>query len=489
MKLRKLIAVFSAVLMLCALIPVGAMVSAADNLVANGDFEAGNFNTGWDQSWYAPSIVTDVVHSGSYAMKTGNTASQYQTMIKSADIAVEANTNYKVTFWYYYEGTAATPKFYFYAQTTSAGNIKSITLAPAASGNWYQGTLEFNSGSNTAITLLLQNCTVNSGGFYYFDDFAMKKVVEPSNDGYVYNGDFETGDTIKWNFKWSGASAEMVAGHNGGSAAKVIINSQWENMCQSIAVEANTDYVVTFWAKDCDGMTFLIKGSANITQVAPAGSEWAQYTLAFNSGDNTAINLMMMGSRTTTCTGIFDDIKMVKQCDTCASDANYPCYAGTCTVCGAPVAAAGHSYDNAYDADCYICGDIRGVELPVSFGGNSVSEDVSGLAFRFDMDIDNVAIAEGKKTKADFSAATIDGNKVIKIGAIATNGNDTIDIEVVHLCDLEPDSIGYAIRIINIPAANLGSDITITPYFIVEIDGETVTVYGEAQTANYNQYI
>ena len=130
MKLRKLIAVLAAMLMLCSLIPAGAMVSAAAvNLIENGDFETGNFNTGWDQSWYAPSIVTDVVHGGTYAMKTTNTASQYQTMIKTKAITVEANTDYTVTFWYYYDGSGTDAGAYLYAKGNGSTNISQIGRA------------------------------------------------------------------------------------------------------------------------------------------------------------------------------------------------------------------------------------------------------------------------------------------------------------------------------------------------------------------------
>ena len=42
MKMRKIIAVLSAVLMLCTLLPMGALVSAAETVVFNWDFEDGN---------------------------------------------------------------------------------------------------------------------------------------------------------------------------------------------------------------------------------------------------------------------------------------------------------------------------------------------------------------------------------------------------------------------------------------------------------------
>ena len=327
MKICKIIAMIAAVMMLCAMLPLGALSVAADNnLLVNGGFETGDF-TGWDKGWYNPAIDSTVTHSGSYSMKTGNTASQYQTMIKSQKIAVEANTDYTVTFWYYYDGTNAAPSFYFYVKDGgNSVNLGSGFISPAEAGKWYQGTVEFNTGNYTELLLLLQNKTVNDGGVYYFDD-----------------------------------------------------------------------------------------------------------------------------------------ISMIKLCDVCVSDADHAYADGVCTVCGSDVPAA---------------------ELPVSFGGNSVSEAVQGLAFKFDVAATGIAIVDD--TVADLSNAYVGEYKLVKMGAILSNSKSEIDIEAVYLCELDENSASYAVRIINIPEANYGDQITATPYFVIEADGQQFTVLGETQTASYN---
>ncbi len=144
-----------------------------------------------------------------------------------------------------------------------------------------------------------------------------------------------------------------------------------------------------------------------------------------------------------------------------------------------------HTYDHDYDMDCNDCGDTREVATPVTFGGNSVSEDVSGLAFKFDVTVKDMNV---DITTAIYDNATVGGYKLLKMGAIVTNGISSVDIEAVYLCDLDTaaDTASYAVRIINIPEANYGSEITATPYFILEIDGVATTVYGESQTATYN---
>lgn len=157
-----------------------------------------------------------------------------------------------------------------------------------------------------------------------------------------------------------------------------------------------------------------------------------------------------------------------------------------CNGCGAGRTPADHVYDHEFDVDCNECGAVREMaETPVDFGGNSVSEDVSGLAFKFDVSVVGMKM---NRTTAIYDGATIDDYKLIKMGAIATNGVDTIDIPCVYLCDLEPDSCGFAVRIINIPTDKYDVPITSTPYFVIEVDGVQCTVYGETRTASYNNF-
>ena len=150
------------------------------------------------------------------------------------------------------------------------------------------------------------------------------------------------------------------------------------------------------------------------------------------------------------------------------------------------IVAHEHVYDNAFDTDCNKCGEVRAVVAPIAKNGFSVSEDVNGLAVRFTATLEGMGI-DG--TTAIYDSATLNGYKVISMGAIVTNGVSTIDVPAVYLCD-DDVSTGaqYAIRIKNIPADKYDVEITFTPYIIVEIDGEQVTIEGEAVTGTYNQY-
>ena len=133
------------------------------------------------------------------------------------------------------------------------------------------------------------------------------------------------------------------------------------------------------------------------------------------------------------------------------------------------------------------------------------SEDVSGLAFRFDVATSGMLV---DKTTAIYDEATIkavDGNnyKLIGMGAIVTNnpnlgnnggafyldavdGKKVIDIPAVYLCDLEADSAAYTVRIRNIPADKLDAAIYARPYYVFDYNGTEITVYGDIVGASYN---
>ncbi len=190
----------------------------------------------------------------------------------------------------------------------------------------------------------------------------------------------------------------------------------------------------------------------------------------------------------------------------CVSNAAYPCQDGECINCGLPYAAdADHTYTNAHDASCNVCGDIRDVVLPaediILFGGNSVSETKNGLAFKFDAAVNGVVF--DKKYNANYTNATvaIDGveYKLVGLGAIANNKglkDQTLDnIDGKYVKDVfankvfkdEAGATSYAVRIINIPTEKLNAEIIVRPYFIYEdLSGEQIVVYGQDQIQSYN---
>ena len=94
----------------------------------------------------------------------------------------------------------------------------------------------------------------------------------------------------------------------------------------------------------------------------------------------------------------------------------------------------------------------------------------------------------------------LDGHKLVTMGAVVSNnpnvapslnavdGERTLDIPAVYLCDLDETACtaAFAVRIINIPDYAYNTSVYAVPYFIVEIDGVETIVYGDMQTNTYN---
>lgn len=137
---------------------------------------------------------------------------------------------------------------------------------------------------------------------------------------------------------------------------------------------------------------------------------------------------------------------------------------------------------------------------------NSVmdTEEGNGLAYKFDLKLNGLQAVQGNRV--DFTNATVNYKgticKVVAMGAVLSNvenkkmelsdvnGATVIDVPVVYLQDLEPDSCQFAVRIINIPDTALDRTIYARPYYVIETpDGDTVTVYGKISSASCAEYM
>ena len=382
--------------------------------------------------------------------------------------------------------------------TTSSGNIKPRTDA------WETYSVVFNSGDHSKINVGIKSQWSNTT--IYVDNVAiipLDKAVK--NDGYVKNGDFETGDALEWlhadstkvvkdlngNQGYVMETAELVSGGHLFSqpVSNLVVGEEYvlsfKVNCYS-ASNGNSAFWVQFPSAFTTWTVDTTLGSAKYNNYTPRinvttnVNAWYDVNITFTAQAETAL-IRFLNYRANQGYYFFDDIAIThvhKWNDaTCTAPK-------TCSVCGETEGdVLPHTYDNDYDADCNVCGAIRDVVNPITFGGNSRSDDVSGLAFKFDVAVDGMAV---NGTEAIYDGATIDGNKLISMGAIVSNAKSELDIPAVYLCDLEADSASFAVRVINIPEANYGDEITAVPYFVVEIDGVQTTIYGEAQVASYN---
>ena len=467
-----------------------------DGYIYNGDFETGK-TAPWDV-YSGTAASADAAYTGDYGLYCvnpnggwGGTANQSFT--------TEVGKTYVV---------------WMYAKAIAKGqNIQIKDNGVNKASKWFTGTewtklsFEYTAESTKGMINICGGGT-GANEAVYFDDIVVFEKQNTSNDGYIINGTFDDGALTPWNNLWGSCpKAEVVFGGKDSTFALEIVSGQWKHVRQTnIAVEANTDYKITVWAKNSKNMSLLIKDGGDSQDLKNvglnAGEEWTQYTAEFNTGDYTSIIVSFMGNAAEAY-GTFDTVVMEKlhTCNvveqervdaTCGAD-GYIKYACDCGLgeYTEPIPATGeHTYADAFDTNCDICGNVREVKVEVMTGGGcSIREDeddVIGLAAKFDIEVSGLTIKEGKHTQADYTNATVNGYKLINMGVIASNGVSEVDIPCVYLCDLEATSAAFAARVINIPADKYDVEITFTSYFVVEIDGEQVTVNGDVVTASYN---
>jgi len=167
-----------------------------------------------------------------------------------------------------------------------------------------------------------------------------------------------------------------------------------------------------------------------------------------------------------------------------------------------------HEWDSIQDDECNICGETREVDIVdiVEGGMTSVSEDVNGLAFKFDITASGAQTDNNHKYVSGSATVNPFGNdnayQLIAMGAVITNqadkateqllnvntvnGKNIIKIEAVYLLDSEDGTVSYATRIVNIPEANADTTIYARSYYVFEKDGEIIVVYDDIVSQSYS---
>ncbi|MBR2320399.1 MAG: carbohydrate binding domain-containing protein [Clostridia bacterium] len=300
-----------------------------DGYITNGDFETGK-KSPWNL-YQSTVISADAAHTGDYGVHivgVGNWGGLLEQDISGLVVGNE----YVFSFWMKMNHQGVNVKI----GDSYVGWFTSV-------GDWTLVTHKFTATATTAKIL------INGGGDgnpnpdlaadLYVDDFSIAEAIEPSDDGYIKNGNFEAGSLSPWQKIWDTQVAASIIddGHDSPFGAKVTGKAPWGQLRQLINVEPNTDYKVTLWAKDVNNMALLVKDggdTANILNTGiNAGADWTEITAEFNSGDNTTVYLGVMVNDAASY-GTFDDFKVEK------------------IVCE-------HEYDDCLDADCNLCGETR----------------------------------------------------------------------------------------------------------------------------------
>ena len=163
--------------------------------------------------------------------------------------------------------------------------------------------------------------------------------------------------------------------------------------------------------------------------------------------------------------------------------------------------------NSASRSESFSGGTGAGRTLAVVFKGNSVSEDISGLAFAYTLAVAGVKVENGKeanyKNATFYHSGTGKTYDVVSVGAIAHNkesgkqytleqcnsGSSILNVPAARLFTWDEETITFAIRIIDIPDKGLNTHITVIPYVTVKDGSKTTTFYfyGNLKTRTFNE--
>ena len=268
------------------------------NMLVNGNFATGDL-TGWENLYSR--CTTSIVegYNSTYGLQIAT--SNAWDMVRQK-VNVDTNTDYELTIWAK-AGSSMT------LLVKDGGDTTNIAQAALNSTDWGKHTIKFNSGDYTSIYVSIM------GGKAGASAIVDSAVLVKGSNNLLQNGDFETGDTSGWTNLYNLCTLSMTGGHTG-SYGLNFSGGQWNQTRQKVSVQANTNYVLTGWAKDASKVSFLVKDGGDTTNIAQislgSGSEWKQYSVTFNTGDNTSIYVgMMVGS--TSGSAIIDDVSLEKE--------------------------------------------------------------------------------------------------------------------------------------------------------------------------------
>ncbi len=458
-------------------------VIPAGNLVSNSTFE-NNSKSGWI-IYNGTAVSTAKPKTGSYSLLCKGSG---WNGIAHITFNTEVGKSYQVSFWYYIDTAGFNWKISGENTGTSyANNWQNTNL-----GSWQQIVVEFIA-DDTKTRINFSGLDGSSSPVFYIDDVFAVEVLGPSNDGFIVNGDFEIGKLTGWSVHQSTkVSAEAANGSMYG--VNLIGNGGWGGMLnQSFKTTKGLKYVLTLDVKVNNyGVNMQVRNQADDANLASKwfalaqNGEWATYTFEFTAvSADTYLNFCGGGGGSSTGGEdvYVDNIKIVE----------IPCE---------------HVYDSVQDDECNICGHIRPVDIVdiIEGGQTSISEDVSGLAFKFEIAATGATTDNNNKYVSGSASVNPYGNSnaytLVAMGAVITNkaennsekmlnldtvnGKSVINIEANYLLDSEDGSVAFATRVINIPDAGKNTAIYARCYYVFEKDGELIVIYDDIVSKSYN---
>lgn len=431
-------------------------------LITNGDFESGDA-TGWTTN-KSTSVAKEAAYSGDYGLHLvgeGNWNSMaHQTF------AVTAGATYELTFR---------------LKTNAVGaNIHiqdGVTKETLAKGGWFT-TAEWTELSYTITavgnTIFLNFCGGGTGSIedLYLDDVTLTRLATASDDGFIKNGNFETGNDDYWTV-FQETSISEAAAYEGSYGAVLKGDGGWgSTLNQTFTTVVGSEYVVTFYLKTVQkGTNIQIKnGETKLTSTWYSNTIWTKLSLTFTAvSTSTTLNF---------CGGGTGETEIVY-------------------------------LDNVVMTEI-----LPIVQEEVVTGGESSIRDTAfgtkALAFRFTVDADGAQTVNTTEYVANsaivkpwinddatyalkYAGAIVSIDRSIEAESMEHDDVDkkkTKDVTAKYLCDIAEDSFSFAVRVIDIPDAQVNTMIYVRPYYVYEDEnGREQIIYGDTYYNCYNNLV
>ena len=427
-------------------------------LITNGDFETGDAS-GWtiNSSTY---VDTAAAYSGDYGLHLvgeGNWNSlAHQTFAVSTDATYELTFRLKTN----QEGINIHIKDGATQETLVKGGWFTTT-------EWTQLTYTINP---TGSTIFLNFCGGGTGNIedLYLDDVTLTKLATASNDGFLRNGDFETGNTDYWTI-YQDTTVSSAAAYEGAYGAVLQGDGGWgSTLTQAFNTTVGSEYAVTFYVKAVSKGTNIqiVSGGDKLTSSWYGNSIWSKITLSFVATSTSS----------------------------------------TLNFCGGGTGVT----EITYVDQIVVTEILPEVQATLISGGQTSIRDTAfgtkALAFRFTTDAVGAQTVNTTEYVAD--SATIkpwvndDATYSLKaagaIVSISTSVNaDNMerkdvdnkkvkDVNAKYLCEVNDDTFSFAVRVIDIPDAQVGTIIHVRPYYVYEDEnGREQVVYGDTVSNSY----
>ena len=371
--MKRILSVLLSLLLLLSCIPAGAVMVAAEEWdeAVSGEAIHIDFEEGEAPDWYfynQTGVATEAAYSGDYGLHLQGVGGWGS--LAAYSMPVEAGQRYRVTMWMKSLSVGT------YVRIMEGFTYTSLVEQQYAPTEWTQ--LEFFIMPSTDLLYLdFIGCGTYVNENVYVDDIIFTPIdttpvepVEPSFDGYITNGDFETGDTTGWNV-WQDTVVSPDAAYNGAYGIYLQGNGSWSTMAnQPIAVEKGKTYTLSFYAKVTSiGIIATIGDGTN-----PLMSQWL--------GTSAYADWALFEYEFTATT----DSIVLAFCGTGSGAVESACVDNvTFAPVGAEPEPCYHEYDHEADPDCNLCGEKRALRY-ITLGGSeavNITESYTTADFLF----------------------------------------------------------------------------------------------------------